>query len=102
MEHALSYNFKLAVDFLRDAENAEQSNPIVNHEQATVAYMQGDFTGISFSFRRKLNSLYFQLPNKSIEKQFVKYARQLLARISRQPYLDRAVTSGNLCSRTWD
>lgn len=30
---------------MRDAEQAEPSNPIVFHEQATVAYLQSDYQG---------------------------------------------------------
>jgi hypothetical protein len=45
VEYSFANNYKLAYDFMRDADNAEPSNPIVLHEQASVNYMQGDFTG---------------------------------------------------------
>lgn len=73
VEYAFANNYKLANDFMRDAEKEEPSNPVIFHEQAAVAYLQGDFTSlfdhiectqlVLFSCRRyisKRNSLRLQ------------------------------------------
>lgn len=59
VEYSFANNYKLAYDFMRDADNAEPSNPVVLHEQAAVNYMQGDFTGILIRKFSKLIILFF-------------------------------------------
>lgn len=47
LEHSFANNFKLSSEFLKDADIVEPGNPMVAHEEATVAFLQNDFTSKS-------------------------------------------------------
>ncbi|KAI6205184.1 hypothetical protein M3Y94_00763900 [Aphelenchoides besseyi] len=65
MQNASSNNYKLAVDFMKDAEQVEPTNPIVTHEQATVAYMQGDFANAEQFFRKSIRQVCKASPREN-------------------------------------
>lgn len=43
VEYCFANNYKLATDFMHDAEIVAGANAIVLHEQGTVAYMEHEF-----------------------------------------------------------
>jgi len=65
IEHSFTSNYKLANEFMNDAEKAEPSNPIVFHEQAAVAYMQSDFTAAEQICRKAIRQLCKATPRES-------------------------------------
>ncbi|KAI6226429.1 hypothetical protein M3Y99_01292700 [Aphelenchoides fujianensis] len=64
MQNASSNNYQLAVQFMRDAESSEPSNPIVAHEQATVAYMQQDFVNAEQIYRKAIRQVCKAAPRE--------------------------------------
>ena len=68
MQNATSNNYQLAVDFMRDANTTEANNPIVLHEQATVAYMQEDYASAEDLYRRAIRFVCRATPRELFTK----------------------------------
>ncbi|KAI6191912.1 hypothetical protein M3Y97_00279100 [Aphelenchoides bicaudatus] len=65
VEYSFANNYNLASNFIKDAETAEPSNPIVSHEQAVISYMQQDFSTAVDSCRKAIRYVCKATPREN-------------------------------------
>ncbi|CAD5228911.1 unnamed protein product [Bursaphelenchus okinawaensis] len=65
LEHSFANSFKLAGEFMRDADAIEPNNPIVSHEEATIAYLQQNYTKAEQTFRKAIRQVCKASPREN-------------------------------------